>query len=76
MKFSKRKTFCQDILFEDKFLDLPLKVRWFYLCLNYGADDDGFTDCSVAIAGFCSCTKNHSGQIVIMKRSIWKRRAW
>ena len=57
MKFSKRKTFCQDVLFEDKFLALPLKVRWFYLCLNYGADDDGFTDCSVAIAAFCSCTK-------------------
>ncbi len=57
MKFSKRKTFCQDVLFENKFLDLPLKVRWFYLCLNYVADDDGFTDCSVALAGICNCTK-------------------
>ena len=57
MKMSKRKTFCQDILFADAFTDMPLKVRWLYICLNYGADDDGFVESPNYLSNVCQCTK-------------------
>ena len=55
MKMSKRKTFSQDILFCDAFSALPLKVRWLYLCLNYGADDDGFVASPNYLVNVCQC---------------------
>ena len=57
MKMSRRKTFCRDILFSDAFSDMPLKVRWLYICLNFGADDDGFVESPNNLANLCQCTK-------------------
>lgn len=57
MKMCKRKTFCQEILFADAFTDMPLKVRWLYICLNYGADDDGFVESPNCLVNVCQCTK-------------------
>ena len=82
MKMSKRKTFCQDILFADAFIDMPLKVRWLYICLNYGADDDGFVDSPNCLANVCQCTKKdlqllaEKGYLILFESGVVLIKHW